>query len=99
MICSNTSEADQPTVVDLVTQIVMSQNAVPAINGPGGARHAVVLLPSARGSTASFNLASTRVQFIPAGQSVVSFNVASLRMDPKTSCAAYNLSFSVVYID
>lgn len=97
MVCSSTS--DQPAVVDLITQIVMSQNAVPVINGPGGARHAVVILPSSRGTTDSFNLASTRVQFIPSGQSVISFNVTSLRMDPKTSCVFYNLSFSVVFID
>jgi len=97
MLCSNTGST--PAVVDLVTQIVTSQNATPVINGPGGARHAIVLLPTELGTSDSFNLASTRVVSIPPGQSVISFNVTSLRMDPDTSCVIYNLGFSVVYIE
>jgi hypothetical protein len=96
-VCSSSN--DSPAVVDLVTQIVTSQNAVPAINGPGGARHALVLQPWDLGTSDTFNLASTRVLFIPPGQSVISFNVTSLRMDSNTSCVFYNLSFSAVYVE
>lgn len=98
MVCS--SERGVPAVVDLITQIVTSQSAEPVITGPGGARHAIVLLPTESGTTDSFNLAATRTfTFIPPGQSVISFNVTSLRMDPATSCVFYNMTFSVVYME
>lgn len=97
-VCSSSN--DSPAVVDLVTQIVTSQSAVPAINGPGGARHATVLHPwEGFGTSNTFNLAAKRVLFIPPGQSVFSFNVNSLRMDRDTSCVFYNLSFSAVYVE
>jgi hypothetical protein len=97
MVCS--SENKDPAVVDLVTQIVTSQNAVPAIDGPGGARHAAVILPTEQGTSVSFNLASTRALFIPPGQSVISFNVTSLRMDPSTTCFFHNLNFTTIYVE
>lgn len=97
MLCS--SVASTPAVVDVVTQITTVQAGEPVINGPGGARHAAVLINTADGTTTSFNLASRRVMFVPPGQSVVNFNVQQLRMDAGTSCIFYNLAFSVVYVE
>src|SRR5262245_17186309 len=98
MVCSSASET--PAVVDLITQIATSQTTEPVITGPGGARHAMVLLPSPLGTTDTFNLASTRTfTFIPPGQSVISFNITSLRMDADTSCIFYNMTFSVVFVE
>lgn len=99
MVCSSPVENTNSRVVDLVAQLVMAQNGVPEANGPGGARHAVVLLPSERGTSDTFNLAASRVVFVPPGQTVVHYNVSALRIDPNTSCAIYNLSFQVVYIE
>jgi hypothetical protein len=96
MICSNGQAA--PRVVDLVTQIVATSGAIPIINGGGGLRHAIVILPSGGGTTDSFNLASTRGLIISgAGTKTVYFRITSLRFDAGTSCDLYNLTFSVVF--
>jgi hypothetical protein len=98
MLCTSSSNKD-PQVVDLASQIVTSSGAEPNPNGPGGLRHAVVLLPVVTGTTDTVNLASTRVLAIGgAGPRTFHFKLSKLRMDPSTACIVYNAAFSVIFV-
>jgi len=86
------------SVVDVVSQIVPGTTDAPAISGPGGLRHAIVLTASSAGTSDTFNLASTRVVNITApGNTTFSFKMARLRMDTGTQCYVYNAAFTVVF--
>lgn len=88
-------------VVDLSSQIVLAENAVPSPNGPAGLRHGVVLEPfftNEPQSTETFNLSSRRVLVHDsAGSVTIYFKTQKLRMDPNTFCNADNTAFSVVF--
>jgi hypothetical protein len=85
-------------VTDFASQIVTAANAVPTVQGPGGLRHGMVLLPNSTGNTDTFNLASTRVISFPAaGPRTFYFKLAKLRMDANTRCYVYNATFSITF--
>ena len=83
-------------VVDLVTQITNSSNAIASPRGPGGLRQATVLAPI---TSQTLNLASTRVvTFQAAGTQTFRLRVRPLRIDADTNCFIYNATFTVIFI-
>jgi hypothetical protein len=99
MVCTSTAAAGESRVVDLVSQIVRQPDTVPAVDGPSGHRHAIVLIGTTNGTADSFNLNSTRTFPINnAGLRHFYYNMQKLRMDASTSCVVYNAVFTVTFI-
>jgi hypothetical protein len=97
MSCTNSSAVD--AYIDLAAQIVTSQTAAAASNGPGGAHHLVVVpTPSTLTPTVEINLASSRALTYPSGgQKTVYFRITKLHMGETTACDVFNPMFTVLY--
>jgi hypothetical protein len=90
------TSSDDARALDLVSQITTGATATPTANGPGGSRHAMVLLPEAHEHGAhrtgdSINFTSTRLVTIPAAGPVnLSFRIQKIRMDANIGCRFFS---------
>jgi hypothetical protein len=99
LLCSSDDTANS-AVIDLVSQIVTTANAVPSLSGAGALRLGGRLVPKNPAAySTTWSLASTRVvHYTSGGTKTVFLRIDSLRMDPDTSCLAYDSGFSLVYV-
>jgi hypothetical protein len=93
MYCSRLVAA--PAQLSLASQIVTGTET-PSEDGPGGLLHQTTFEPNL--TSRSFNLDSTRVFAVAAGNRAYSFKIARHAATPNTTCVVHDATFTIQFI-